>query len=98
MEGNAGRFVSNRFVAIPEVGGQIGVQANCHLRFAVGYDFLYVNDVARPGSQIDPAVSPRLVPSSGLFGTTSTQTAPNVTFRREDFYAHGVNFAAEVRY
>src|SRR5205807_403029 len=79
LEGNAGRFVSNRFVAIPEVGGQIGVQANCHLRLAVGYDFLYVNDVVRPGSQIDPVVTPRLVPSGGSFGTTSAQTAPHVT-------------------
>src|SRR5205814_7254520 len=52
--GNAGRDVNNRFVVVPEIGATLGWQVNPWLRLNVGYDFLYINDVVRPGSQIDP--------------------------------------------
>jgi hypothetical protein len=96
--GNIGRFVTNRFVVVPEVGAQVGVQLSSHVRVAAGYQFLYINDVARPGTQIDPAINPRLVPISGAFGTLSGQTSPLLTLHRDDFFAHGVQFLLDIRY
>jgi hypothetical protein len=96
--GNAGRFTENRFVYVPEVGVQVGLQATRHLRLLVGYDYLYINDVARPGSQIDPSVSPRLVPASPVFGATSGQAAPRYLARSDEFHVHGLRFGMEVRY
>src|SRR5262249_14650018 len=51
--GNIGRDSTNRFVVMPEVGAHLGCQLTSHVRVSAGYHFLYVNDVVRPGSQID---------------------------------------------
>jgi hypothetical protein len=96
--GNIGRDTTNRFAVVPQVGAQVGMQVSGHVRLYVGYEFLYINDVVRPGSQIDPVVNPRLVPTSNLFGTTSGSPAPFMTARHDDFYAHGVEIGMEVRY
>jgi hypothetical protein len=95
---NAGRQTTNRFVVVPEVGAQVGCQVTGHVRMSVGYQFLYVNDVARPGAQIDPAVNLRFVPLSRSFGSQSGPTTPQVTLGRNDFFAHGIRFGVEVSY
>jgi hypothetical protein len=97
-EANNGRDIENRFTLMTEVGGQAGIQVTNGMRVAVGYNFLYLNNVARPGKQIDPAVNPRLVPASDAFGTLSGVRAPNPTFDREPFWAHGATFAIEFIY
>jgi hypothetical protein len=96
--GNIVRQANNRFAVVPQVGAQVGAQVTGNIRLFVGYDFLYVSDVTRPGLQIDPVVNPRLVPVSATFGGTSGPPAPFVTERHDTFYAHGVQFGMEVRY
>jgi hypothetical protein len=96
--GNAGGQVTNRFAVVPAVNGTVGCQLTAHLRASVGYDFLYINDVARPGGQIDPTFNPRLVPASLFFGSQSGPAAPRPTVRRDDFYAHGLQVLLEMRY
>jgi hypothetical protein len=96
--GNAGRFINNRFVVVPEVGVTLGWQATQWLRCTIGYDFLYINDVVRPGSQIDPLVNTKLVPISPNFGSTSGPNFPMPTGKSDTFYAHGLQFAAELTY
>ncbi len=96
--GNAGGQVTNRFAVVPAVNGTVGCQLTQNLRASIGYDFLYINDVARAGGQIDPTFNPRLVPASLLFGAQSGPAAPRATTRRDDFYAHGVQFGLELRY
>jgi hypothetical protein len=96
--GNAGRIEYNRFVVVPEVGVNLGWQATSWLRLNVGYDFLYINDVARPGSQIDPFVNPKLVPASAAFGSTSGPNFPTPTAKSDTFWAQGVQFGVEVKY
>jgi hypothetical protein len=96
--GNIGRDSTNRFAVLSEVGGLIGCQVTQHVRVAAGYHFLYINDVVRPGSQIDQAVNLRLVPLSGSFGSVSGPASPVPTARHDDFFAHGVQFRLEVVY
>jgi hypothetical protein len=98
LGGNMGRQVTNRFTVVPEVNGRLGAQLASYLRVWVGYTFLYVNDVARPGPQIDANINPRVVPTSPAFGSTSGLPAPRPTVVRNDFYAHGVQFGLELRY
>jgi hypothetical protein len=97
-QGNLGRVTTNRFIVVPEVGVEAGLYVTSHVRLAVGYNFLYMTDVARPGRQVDPYVNPRFVPSSPAFGSLSGAQLPMVTGAREDFHAHMVQFSAEVRY
>jgi hypothetical protein len=96
--GNFGSTVRNRFAVLTEVGLSAGYQFAPWGRARVGYDLLYLNDVARPGLQVDAVVNPRLVPSSRPFGGTSGPASPVVTGRTDDFFAHGLRFGLEVLY
>jgi hypothetical protein len=54
----------------------------------VGYDFLFWNDVVRPGSQIDPVVNPNLLPPTIPGGPN--RPAPH-TGSTVDLSVHGVS-------
>ncbi len=96
--GNIGRQITDRITVVPEAAAQVGVQVTRHVRLSAGYQFLYMNDVARPGPQVDPVINPRLVPISPTFGTLSGQAAPRITIARNDFFAHGALLRVEVNY
>jgi hypothetical protein len=98
QQANIGRFTTNRFVVAPEVGLQAGVYVTSHVKLSIGYNFLYMTDVIRPGTQPDLQINTRYVPASNMFGTTSGPPVPAVTGTHEDFHAQGVTFSAEVKY
>jgi hypothetical protein len=96
--GNIGRNVTNRFSVVNELGAQLGINVTSHARILVGYDFLYLNNVVRPGQQIDPVINSRLVPTSANFGAVGGIASPVVTGIRDDFFVHGVRFGLELKY
>lgn len=98
LDGNLGRFVTNRFGIATDIGLQAGVAITKNTRLALGYQFYYLNNIARPGAQLDQTVNQRVVPVSPSFGALTGVRAPNVTFDREGFYAHGVSISLEARY
>src|SRR5208282_1869828 len=71
---NSGRFTRDRFAVVPEGIFQVGYQVSSRLRLFVGYDFLYLSDVARPGNQIDHTINPTQLPF--LFGNGGTLVGP----------------------
>jgi hypothetical protein len=97
-EGIFGQDVVSRFSVLAEVTGRFGVQLTSNVRLSAGYTFLYLNDVARPGLEIQPVINPRVVPVSQAFGSTSGPVAPRRAYDRTDYVAHGVLFGVEVRY
>lgn len=48
-----GGYSKNRFAVAPEAQLNVGYQISPYLRALVGYDFLFLSSVARPGNQID---------------------------------------------
>jgi hypothetical protein len=96
--GNFGRTNQNRFTVLAEVQAAVGVYITSHSKLSVGYDFLYLNDVARPAGQIDPVVNPRLVPTARAFGSLSGVASPVPVAGRTDFLAHGLRVMWEYRY
>lgn len=93
---NSGRFEQNHLSFIPEVGVNVGYQLAPFARVYVGYNFLYVTDVARPGSQMNPQINVsrtgvnlarQLIPVAG-------PPAPTFTFQDSNFWAQGINFGA----
>lgn len=96
--GNRGRTITNRFGLTTDINMQAGVQLSAGVRVAVGYQFLFLNNVARPASQLDPTINTRLIPVSPNFGSASGPPAPRLTLDREGFYAHGANIMLEVSY
>jgi hypothetical protein len=48
-----GRYTTDRFALAPQAGLNLGFQLTPCVRTLIGYDFLYLSRVARPGNQID---------------------------------------------
>lgn len=105
LTSNRAGFVSNmgsnkysQFIIMPEFGVYVGVQVSPHMRVQLGYDCLYINNVTRPGLQIDPSVNQSFVPSSQFYGDSSGPVAPLITQSKHDFFASGVNLSLEFQY
>ncbi len=97
---NAGHNEHDRFSVVPEASLNIGYQLRPRLRAFLGYDFLYWNNVIRPGSEIDRVVDVTLVPNfvpPALQGQIVPVNPPRpaVQFRQTDFWAQGLNFGIE---
>jgi hypothetical protein len=95
---NSGNRIQNNFSIVEQPEIEIGYQVFRGLRIAVGYDFLYTFNVARPGAQIDPGINPNLAPSSPTFGLPGGPARPTPLFALTDYYAQGVNFSLTLRY
>jgi hypothetical protein len=92
---NIGQFARDRFAVVPEVGVKLGYQATQHLRLTLGYTFLYLSDVARPGSQIDRAINVTQLASQFGPGTLVGPARPAIIPRETDFWAQGISFGLE---
>ena len=93
---NEGRSSSNKFAVVPEVQLKIGYNITPRLRATIGYDFLYYNNVLRPGDQID-----RNVPKGQTFNQadpTVSTTSPSRLSKTTDFFAHGLSVGMEFRF
>jgi hypothetical protein len=93
---NIGHYSRNRFSVVPELGLNLGYQFTQHLRGFVGYNFLYWNEVARPGEQIDLNVNRTYQPGSPF--PRMGAAVPAFAFHSTDFWAQGVTFGLELRY
>ncbi len=95
---NSGRFTRDRFSVVPEFGATLGYDVTDWWRLTVGYNFLYLSSVVRPGDQIDRVVDVTNIPNfqSGVRPTGLARPAP--TLRDTDFWAQGVSFGMEFRW
>jgi hypothetical protein len=98
---NIGSTSRDRFAVIPEGNVTMSYAIVDNVRLSVGYTFLYVSSVGRPGTQIDRVINSLQVPS----GTFPFVPAPLVGPARPlvvqdstDFWAQGVNFGLEFRF
>jgi hypothetical protein len=100
LPSNSGKFHNGEFGVVPEVNLNAGYLLTRQVRVWVGYNFVYISDVARPGDQIDRAINTSQatsitgVPPAPLTGPIR----PAFTFRQGDFWAHGLNFGLEFRF
>ena len=95
LSSNSGHFSKDRFGVVPEVGIKVGYDITSHVRLAVGYDFLYWNDVMRAGSQIDTVVNPNLLPPATAGGPSRPATRLGDS---TDVWVQGVSFSLEFRF
>jgi Putative beta barrel porin-7 (BBP7) len=87
---NMGEFNRSVFCVVPEVGLTMGYQVTRNLTATVGYNFLYMSNVVRPGDQIDRGIN-FAAPANG-------PTRPSAGFNSTDFWAQGINFGLQFRY
>lgn len=94
---NIGLHSKDRFAVVPEVTVNFGVRFNDWTRAFVGYNFLYISDVARPGNQIDRTINGTQLPSfTGVPGGPLVGAQrPAFEFHDSSFWAQGINFGIQ---
>ncbi len=95
---NIGRYHQDQFGVIPGGEARIGVNILPTLRVSVGYEFLWMNTVARPGDQIDRVINTTAVgpgPASQV-PTLTGPARPTALFTTTDFWAQGINFGFQL--
>jgi hypothetical protein len=95
---NVGRDLNDRFGVIPELNMALGYHITPCLTFTVGYNFLYMTNVVRPGEILEPRTQPGLIPASGNFGTVLGVLPRFDNFRESDYFLQGVSFGLSYRY
>jgi len=95
---NIGQQSRNVFAVVPELQLQGGYRLQNGVRFFVGYNFLYVSNVIRPGDQIDTTLNltgnPAITPGSTLTGAAR----PAPMFNSSSLWAQGVNIGASFQF
>ena len=91
---NIGKHTRDQFAWVPEVTVNAGFKVNDRITAMVGYNFLWINNVLRPGDQIDPVINPTQFPG----GTLTGPARPAVPFNDSAFWAQGINFGVQIRY
>src|SRR5262245_22771081 len=95
---NIGDRTHDRFSFISEASLQVGWQLRPRLRLIAGYDFLFWDDVVRPGRQIDRNIDPRQVPSNLAFSSATATRQPAPLFQASDFWTQGLMVGVEFKY
>ena len=92
---NIGSYSRTATAFLPEATATIGVRFTPWATGFVGYNFMYVSELVRPGKQIDPVVNPANFP----FGAGSaTASHPSFHLRGESLWMQGVNFGLKLQY
>jgi hypothetical protein len=62
----------------------------------VGYSFIYLSNVVRPGEQIDLDVDPLWIPSDPA--APGGRNNPSFAFNDSGYYIHGLTLGGEYRW
>ena len=97
---NMGSTTHSQFAVVPEMNLNVGIRLVPWASIIVGYSFLYISSVARPGDQIDRVINP--TQSSAITNNFPTYLSgvarPGLNVHNTDFWAQGLNFALEFRF
>lgn len=86
-----------RVAVIPELNLNVGLQITPHIRAMVGYDFLYISSLARPGDQVGFTASTTSVSIAGAATTVHVNT-PAINFHDTDMWLQGLTAGFQIRY
>jgi hypothetical protein len=89
---NIGRFRNDEFAVVPEATGTLGYNWTSWFTTTLGYSFVYMNNVIRPGEQFTTTVNSSLVPTSAAYGGGGVVPVANPAFTQTQYWAQGVQF------
>ncbi|MDA8745064.1 BBP7 family outer membrane beta-barrel protein [Rubripirellula amarantea] len=93
---NIGKHERDQFTMIPEVGLTLGIRLTDWLDATVGYSVMYFPSVVRAGTQIDTDVNSNLIAPEAAAPVGTLR--PGFEFVESDYWAHGLNLGAELRF
>jgi hypothetical protein len=95
---NVGRTAHGAFAVVPEGTVKVGFRLGDAGRFYVGYSFIYLSDLVRPGDQIDRTLTPPALPLVSGTAPGLGADRPARLFSRSDFWVQGLVIGLETRY
>jgi hypothetical protein len=95
---NIGHYAREEFAVVPETILQMGYQPVSSLRFFIGYNFLYMSNVLRPGGTIDTRVNAYQIPSLVYYNPALQAFHPVFQFHSDTFWAQGINAGIELKF
>ncbi|HEY2786914.1 MAG TPA: BBP7 family outer membrane beta-barrel protein [Fimbriiglobus sp.] len=95
---NIGVYTNDEFAVMPEGSVALGYNWCSWLTTSIGYNYLYINKVVRPGDQYTTVVNASQVPTSPSFGFGGTAPVPNPAGTQSGVWIQGVTFGLNARY
>jgi hypothetical protein len=97
---NGGRHSNSEFAVVPEGAINVGYNIRRNITATVGYTFLYISDVYRPGQLIDRTLNLSQIPHGIDSGTSALVGPARPAFpgRDTEFWAQGISFGLQFRY
>ena len=96
---NGGSHGTNRFAVATDVTLTGGYRLARWATLSVGYSFLLIADVARPGDQIDRQINSTLTGLAAAARMPTTGPAlPSFPFQNSSFSAQGITFGLELQF
>jgi hypothetical protein len=96
---NFGNYTRNMFAVVPEGNLNLSVEITSQIKLMVGYTFLYISNVARPGDLIDRTVDRTLLPTSQAYNPVLPNShRPAFQWNGTDFWAQGINVGLSLRF
>jgi hypothetical protein len=89
---NIGKYSHDSFAAVPEFTLKIGYRVTRYMTASIGYDLLYISQVARPGNMVNGQADPRLIPAAPQYGF-ATNSGPQYLQPQTDFWLMGLTFS-----
>jgi hypothetical protein len=95
---NIGQYSHDSFSVVPEIQMNLGVNLTRSLTAFIGYNFMYMNNVIRPGNQLNPNIDSTAVPFSGSYGNGGSVAGTRMNFVQTDYWLMGANFGLSFKY
>ncbi len=97
---NSGFAGRDRIALVPEFQFSANWQPTAWMRLSLGYQFLFINTVARPGDQIDSFINPSQSPAiNGTASQTLVGPAnPLAPVAHSDFWVQGITAGLELKF
>jgi hypothetical protein len=97
---NIGGYSRTAFAVLPEVQLNVGYKITPSALVYLGYSFIYVNNVARPGNQVSRNINPTQSVSYVGEPPVSLQgpAQPSFSFNSSDFWAQGIAAGLSIRF
>lgn len=97
---NSGDYSRSTFAVVPEIALNLGYKLTREATVYVSYSFLYANNVARPGEQINRNINPT---QSVAYGNNPPATLigpaePSFNFNTTDFWAQTLSIGMAYRF
>lgn len=95
--GNQGNFERDKFAFIPEANFKLECQIRRNVSLSLGYSFLYFDNLALAGAQVDPVINPLVPTPLGIAGPP-WPNRPAFNFKDSGMWVQGLDFGLKYNF